>query len=410
MASPNLGGNVYKREGDDLHEAWNAVIRKINGDRENPPEDTSCEELDPIDEVEAEHIWTKEDVEDIREAIDEMCEFAWVEDLDFWHDRIIVEIDEALDRELGGWGDEEECCEGCLDDCANAISGDGLVETYIGSYTVTACREFGDDCGGTCSSDDQQAAATAGLSAQSQITDWKNFWRAYCMLVKEVKVLEKELEILEIQLTALEEARDEECAQPEPNNCEERQQEVDEKQQEVDEKQEELDAKEIERDEKLAEADAAEASAESYAALSMSLISPGACLQLYFPDLAGNEPWPVETCEELGPECLGMDPYRCKTTWAVYRKIHVYSCYGSEFHGYWVNAMGGAYTMSGSPFITGPGRGRAIGCGVSNWACISTNCEGWSSCGTGCSNYTVIEVKMIQSFPSTTSEGETCCP
>lgn len=113
MANPNPGGNVYKRgecEEGDIFTAWNAVISKVNEDRENPPEDSDCDPLDPIDCVEEDHIWTKEDIQAVHDAIDEMCPFDWEDVPDYWKKEIIDEIEEALDRDWGGWGDEEECC------------------------------------------------------------------------------------------------------------------------------------------------------------------------------------------------------------------------------------------------------------------------------------------------------------
>lgn len=135
---PNPGGNVYHRNlPDDLHEAWNAVVRRVNDERANPPEDTDCDPLDAIDEVEEDHIWTKQDIEDLRSAVDEMCPFSWTEDLEYWKDSIISEIEDSLDREYGGWGDEGECCEEeCWYECPNA-RGHGSErrdEYYLGRW------------------------------------------------------------------------------------------------------------------------------------------------------------------------------------------------------------------------------------------------------------------------------------
>jgi len=129
MADPNPGGNVYKRGAQgipgDLHEKWNAVIEKVNDERQNQPslpDDSDCDPLEAIAYVEENHIWTKQDVEDVRTAIDDMCPFAWTKDLEYWKDEIITEIEDALDRDYGGWGDEDECCtvEECFYECPNA--------------------------------------------------------------------------------------------------------------------------------------------------------------------------------------------------------------------------------------------------------------------------------------------------
>lgn len=404
--SPNPGGNVYNRNSpEDVHRAWNAVIRKVNEERGDPPEGTNCEALDPIEEVEEDHIWTKQNVEDLRSAIDEMCEFAWVEDLEFWHDEILVEIDDALDREYGGWGDEDECCEDdCLADCDNAT--DEPVETYFGSYSLTACLPNPDPA---CTIEQREAAHEAGSRCDMAIIDWIGFWREYCALVDEVGDLERELEVLQTQLDALIEAKNEECAKPTPNRCAQRQQEVDDKQQEVDDKQEELDEKIDERDAKLTEAADASDTADTEAASSMALAdvaAPHGC-QFLYTSCPGNEPWTNWLCEELGPECLGREPARCRVWWRVQRLSHQYFCWGGEYHGDWGWEMVGGYTITGQPYVT---RIRACS-GISGYACSSSGpnpCAG-GQCGTGCISYYEQEVRMIQDFPSTTEDGEECC-
>lgn len=117
MASPNPGGSVYKRgecEEGDIFTIWNAVIDKVNDERQNQPslpEDTECDPLDPIDCAEENHVWTKDDVQAVHDAIDEMCPYDWDDIPDYWKKEIIDEIEEALNRDYGGWGDEDdECC------------------------------------------------------------------------------------------------------------------------------------------------------------------------------------------------------------------------------------------------------------------------------------------------------------
>lgn len=412
-ANPNPGGNVYKRDSpEDTHEAWNAVIRKVNEERANPPEDTNCDELDPIDEVEADHIWTKGDIEDLRDAIDEMCEFAWVENLEFWHDSILTEIDDALDREYGGWGDEGECCmEECSPDCPNAVAG-GLIETYLGSYTVSACLPCGPcdvpDCPRSCCThSEMNSVREKGMEAWYAMTQWGVYWNQYCILEGELEDLEGELEILEEQLVVLEGIRDEECAKDPPNRCEQRQQAVDDKQQEVDDKQQEVDEKEVERDEKQAEADAEEAKAEAAAVESMSMArdcEPYGSLY-FFGDAAGSEPLPFTECDKLPVPCLGYwnPPIRCQVGWSVYQKTWKYYDWGGVFEYNWQVRMSGRYTRSGQPYVTF----LNMCAGVPAYACSSCGPDG--GCASGCGVYHVYEVRVHHFYPQTTPEGEECC-
>jgi len=416
VANPNRGsGNVYMRDGEaseDTHMAWNAVIRKVNEERENPPEDTNCDELEPIDEVEEDHIWTKQDVEELREAIDEMCEFAWIEELEFWHDAILTEIDEALDRELGGWGDEEECCKAeCVPDCSNAVGEE--VETYIGSFLIDGCLQCQPapvgcpDEGYCCNSAENQEARDAGRAAWTAMSEWAVLWKQYCILVSEVEDLERELEILETQLTALEEIRDEECAKEPPNRCDQRQEAVDEKQDEVDEKQDEVDEKKEERDTKQAEADAKDGEAEGAAAENMSLIQdcqPFEVLYYYGTDI-GNAPLVDFECDELAPDCLSYyrAPLRCRATWSVEVKSWWYDTRGREWEGEWGSVMAGFYTKSGQPFATSvpgcTGFNRYFHAAFGEDACERFGYQG----------HYIYEVRVKQGYRLTTPEGEECC-
>lgn len=408
-ASPNLGGNVYNRNAsEDLHKAWNAVIRKVNEERANPPENTNCDELGPIAEAETDHIWTKQDIEALRDAIDEMCEYPWVEELVLWHDEIIAEIDGALDRELGGWGGENECCkEECLADCDNAT--DENVEIYWGIYSVTGCSANPEP-------DDRWAQARlaeeAGARCATAIDDWIGYWGAYCVLVGAVEGLEEELENLQTQLTVLEEIRDEECAKEPPNRCAGKQADVDEKQEEVDAKQDELDAKETERDEKLAEADEAESDAESEAASSMAYAdaSAPAGTALLYSSMVGEEPWTNTACDELGPACLGKDPARCRATWSCQRLPHQYHCLGWEWHSdHWNPQMNGGYTMSGKPYTTWI-NGVA---GLPTTVCVAFGpnaCDHGIPCGETCAIDMEYEARFTQTRPRThPPDNEVCC-
>lgn len=406
MANPNPGGNVYHRHlPDDLHEAWNAAIRRVNGERANPPEDTDCEPLDEIEEVEEDHIWTKGDVEDIRSAIDEMCPFAWTEELTYWKTAIIDEIDEALSREYGGWGDEGECCEpACLPDCSNAT--DEPVEVYLGSYLVEACHANPDPYDW---SEQEAAAEEAGGHAVSAMGDWSDLWLEYCALVDACEDLERELEILQEQLEALEAIRDDECAKPPPNNCASAQADVDAKQGEVDAKQEELDEKEVERDEKQSEADAKYAEADSYAAESVSIAASRLYCMHQLVDDAGSNPVADYECDQLGPECIGRDPLRCRVYyWHIQQKTHQYAKAGWEWHGNWGFQIGGGYTMSGQPYVL-----NIVYPCVPQYACASYGsnaCEAHSwTWPSGCDSYYEHEYRLIIGYPSTTPEGEVCC-
>lgn len=290
-----------------------------------------------------------------------------------------------------------------LPDCSNAVD-DNPVETYIEAFSSGKCRNCGalPDCPGCppdeCTYAHCQAVQEKGGEASSASSDWAVLWVEYCDLVKAVEDLEDKIEALQTQLEALEEIRDDECGKPPPNNCAAAQAAVDAKQAEIDAKEAEKEEKEAERDAKLEEANEKEAEADAAAAESISLANettPEGAQYLYS-SAPGNEPWADTACDRFGRE-----PQRCRVWWSVYVKTHLYTPH-SEWHGKWGLVMGGGYTPSGQPFVT-----LIPGCGgVSAYACISCGDE---PCKYGCggTSYTW-EVRMMQTFPNTTLEGETC--
>ncbi len=414
MANPNPGGNVYKRNTpEDLHQAWNAVIRKVNDERADPPSDTSCEALGSIDEVEEDHIWTKQDVEDLRDAIDEMCAFSWSEDLTIWRDSIITEIEAALDRDWGGWGDEEECChEECMPDCDNAL---GLVETYIGSFIVNGCYIGADP--NLCTFFDRYAVNDEGALAYFATEAWVSDSLELCYIIDEVEALEGELEDLEAELTALEGIRDIECAKPPPNNCVAAQAAVDAKQDEVDAKQVQLDAKILERDaqQAIVNSDLALANEKGENSMAMAdALVPLLC-QLFYTTLVGTAPQTNITCDERYPACLGVDILRtfrrCRVYWIVEVQTHTYTDWGGEWTTSWFPTMFGYYTPSGQPYITRLAPGALVGdcAGVPHYMCYDPWPPPPAPCGEGCGRWMELEVRFRRYYPEPTPEGEVCC-
>jgi hypothetical protein len=79
-------------------ENWNKLIRDLNENLANAP--GGCEGISPLDEVDPEHIWTKQDVEEVRDKIKEMCEDnEFGEDLNKpWRKAIIDEIEEQMNH------------------------------------------------------------------------------------------------------------------------------------------------------------------------------------------------------------------------------------------------------------------------------------------------------------------------
>lgn len=90
----------YRREGD-LEEAWNALIRRVNELAED------CEGVEPLEEVDEKHRWSKRDVREMQDKLKEICDETEFSDVpDKWKQSIIDEFIEAV--ESGACCCEEE--------------------------------------------------------------------------------------------------------------------------------------------------------------------------------------------------------------------------------------------------------------------------------------------------------------
>jgi hypothetical protein len=87
---------------------WNSLIQAVNAKLQNPPEDTDCEPIAPIDEVSDPHIWSVGDIEVVRNKLIETCaDISFSEPLELWQPGMIDEIENALGET---WCDcEDEC-------------------------------------------------------------------------------------------------------------------------------------------------------------------------------------------------------------------------------------------------------------------------------------------------------------
>jgi hypothetical protein len=88
----------YYEEGKPFsNENWKDLVDDINELIENPL-GGNCDHVEPLEEVEEDHVWTLKDVEDVREKLIEMCsENEFEEDLDKpWHKEIIDEIENKM--------------------------------------------------------------------------------------------------------------------------------------------------------------------------------------------------------------------------------------------------------------------------------------------------------------------------
>jgi hypothetical protein len=109
--------------GPYTRKAWNELIDRVNDLCENPPEDTDCEPIEPLEHVDPEHIWTTGDIDEVRQKLMEICkDNEFEEELDLWRQKTIDEIEEAISA---GWCDCEED-----DECSADIEDTILYSAY----------------------------------------------------------------------------------------------------------------------------------------------------------------------------------------------------------------------------------------------------------------------------------------
>lgn len=136
---------------------WNDLVSDVNDILQNPPgSGVGCEPVDPIDEVEDPHIWAVEDVEEVREKLQETCAgLTFTEELEIWRPEIIDEIEDQMENawcdcedaepvitSCGGFDqvltsagqDEDKCCDNVETSAPCGCGGDCHRVTYRGDW------------------------------------------------------------------------------------------------------------------------------------------------------------------------------------------------------------------------------------------------------------------------------------
>lgn len=90
-------GDLYTRK------AWNDIIDRVNELCKNPPEDSDCDPIGELEWVDENHIWTKYDIDQVRNKLTEICkDNKFDEKLRLWSQKVLDEIEEAI---ATGWCD-----------------------------------------------------------------------------------------------------------------------------------------------------------------------------------------------------------------------------------------------------------------------------------------------------------------
>jgi hypothetical protein len=260
---------------------WNDdIIKPINFLCENPP--GGCEEIDPLDEAEKDHIWKKQDVQDVYDKLMELCDLNEFDDLDTPQLNRKTIIEDILNGILSGFCDcelefinlgsftaarasvavsEDKCC--------------GIIEEHVGG-TLFCSFKFTKEWLSQFPSwvtDEGEASRLTDMSQSSSDTSHELYvWRTNR---RQELLLERELKGLRNELDSSEEALDN--AQNALNsctiNCTDEQSAVNYWQGQVDELEEEINEKEQQRDAFKSIAEVALEAADTAATRNWSLLT-----------------------------------------------------------------------------------------------------------------------------------------
>lgn len=326
MANSN---DPYRRLGTN---SWQELLDQVNNVLQNPP--AGCDPIDTIDGPDPEHKWSKEDITEVHDTLNTMpgnC-FTFQEIPDKWKVSIIEDIEDQLSN---AWCD----CEDCLAPCSNA-SPEPVI-TSLG--TVVRSR--------ACCAPHPEAAMWAlmleaedeGQTAQTESNLWSLNQRRYCEALRD-------LHVLEAQLTALELAAAEICAIPDNEPaCALAEAAVVAKQLEVDDQQDIVDAEQITLAGHLEAADSAAISSMTRANQAAGLWAD--CGQNLLTSVPTSIPWADTDCDQLGPECIGLNPSRCRASWSIDKKsTRVIPPPLPGDNPFWLFMSSGGFTPNGLPY------------------------------------------------------------
>jgi len=178
----------FKRQGDN---SWQAILDLVNEELESPP--LGCDPIEPIEDVDECHRWSKSDIQEVYDKLDEMpggC-FEWDDIPDIWKVSVVEDIETQL--EDNAWC---ECDDLCCEPCVNA--GPTFIRQFLGSYTSeNLCVWCGSIVDGCTSSECQLSCNEAAHGTESD----KLTYIAENIIIDSISIeisnLENEIEVLE---------------------------------------------------------------------------------------------------------------------------------------------------------------------------------------------------------------------
>lgn len=340
---------------------WNEeIIQPINNLCENPP--SGCDPIDPLDEAEKDHIWTKKDVQEVHDKLVELCpenEFDVLETPQLDYKTLIEEILEAIARgwcncepeeiELGLFtaqffshsNDTNKCC-GNQD---SVYAGFGFCRYWVyTTYHSPYHQEFITDPGEALK---RQERTDTYNEARTETIAWIEDREQELLTERYLKGLR---DLLDQKKEALQNAQNalDACV----INCQDEQQLVDDLKDEIDDLEQEIVQKEIERDDYRDQAEIHLNKADAAATINWQLMTTQQYLDLTSgPDSYGANFMPntldLITLSGYSNQPWGLGPYpfywqQPRTSILLEKTIGGYTS-----KGFYVGIL---YTPSGLPF------------------------------------------------------------
>jgi hypothetical protein len=375
MANSNT---PYKRLGVGQN-SWEDLLKKVNDELENPPEETDCEPIAPIEVPGPEHRWAKSDVREVHDKLNEMpgnC-FSFQPIPDLWKVATIEDIENQLSNSWCDCEEDEICCE----PCPNA--GETTTTFLLRFDTLGRCRDIGSaTCvPRPCEGDNLTPARLEYTTGKSQ---YETGACGFCAIQKDIDEVEGDIAQLEAQRAN--------CpAGPEGDAC---RASLDAQ---IASKQELLDTllatQQVFTDlRNQGKAKLIQGATNTIAAVDTCIADKTfpPCTDLVEP--IGPIPVNAEDCNQLPDPCCDCDPFDCRVTWRLQRKsIRLGGDW--NFEGDFRTVANGEYNIEGNPVVfdwTG------TCCVQPQYTCGSSDCSGGCQCG-GCT--WIYEYQLIKNFP-----------
>lgn len=351
MADSN---SPYRRTGGN---SWEELLDQVNEELENPPEGSSCDPISPIDTPDECHRWSKSDIREVHDKLDEMPEDCFdFEDIpDLWKVSIIEDIEDQLGEAWCDCEDEEVCCEPCTN------AGDQFEQFLGGEQCCAGCETPCTD--NFCSSPACQGNTCRGQNACSIVTpyfQWMSSKAIVCRLPVEIEELQEEIDKLCDDIDELDQeiadlnADRAQCPPGEAGNAcrasiDARIQDKEDEKAEIEEEKEELEEEKQEKEEELSETQAELSQQESdwrscsdFNNNCASNCCGGTCGTCLVDSLPSTNPAGDPECEcqdyiDDKFECQAC--FRCDTSWSMQERFNGNS---------WRTIYSGRYAYDGS--------------------------------------------------------------